>query len=164
VECLRTRVSLSRSAGGFPVSVVVCYVLQVSSETQANYLSMKLNSYAAALLAAFAFTAPAQANDDWSVTEQQLWDAGYEYGFEYGSLATTCVHYAFGDLSKNDFVRAVEARKDEPEWMQKRFITAFSNPELEQNKLCGPIVRSILAPTQRQQPAHRNAVYQNAIY
>ena len=125
---------------------------------------MKLQSSAAALVAALAFTAPAQANDDWSVTEEQIWDAGYEYGFEFGVLVNTCVHYYYGDLSKNDFVHAVEARKDEPEWMQKRFITAFSDPELKQNKLCGPIVRSILAPTQRQQPVHRNAVYQNAIY
>jgi hypothetical protein len=125
---------------------------------------MKLQSSAAALIAALAFTAPVQANDNWSVTEEQLWDAGYEYGFQFGSLATTCVHYAFGDLSKNDFVNAVKSAKQEPEWMQKRFITAFSDPELKQNKLCGPVVRSILAPTQREQPLRRNAGYQKADY
>ena len=119
---------------------------------------MKFHSSAAALLAAIAFTAPASASDV-SKNEAEYFESGYNFGFVYGSLVTTCVHYSFGDLSKNDFVTAVKDAKKEPQWIKKRLLSAFSDNTLEQNLDCGPIVRSILGSAKQSKPtSFKNAV------
>ena len=37
--------------------------------------------------------AKAQTSDYMSAHEEKVWDNGYVFGYEYGVLTTTCVHY-----------------------------------------------------------------------
>ena len=101
--------------------------------------------------------AKAQISDYLSAHEEKLWDAGYTYGYEYGMLVNTCIHYHLGHLSRNDLKTAAISTSKEPDHISKRILRNFREIQSDSAKACLPTIEEAYGIRRQPQPAQKNS-------
>ena len=87
---------------------------------------------------------PAQANDNLSANEQEI----YWYAYAYGMVVDNCIHYNQGNLSRNDIKLQLTIihSLEEVSLYSKEAIRESINESAQQNEMfrsCVPIVNGI---------------------
>ena len=100
--------------------------------------------------------AKAQTSDYMSAHEEKVWDNGYVFGYEYGVLTTTCVHYHLGHLSRYELKNAARRAAREPDHISKPILNMFRDIDQEASKACLPTIEEVYRLEQA--PAENNNV------
>lgn len=92
----------------------------------------------------------APANAELSAREDRMFKAGYEYGYNYGMLAETCVMFMFGNVSKKELARAARYVRDNEDLrpvFKKKIAENFAEMARDDDDtgVCNPTVQSILS-------------------
>lgn len=97
-------------------------------------------------------TYPASA--ELSAREDRMFKAGYEYGYNYGMLAETCVLFMFGNVSEKELARSARYVRDNEDLkpiFKKKIAENFAEMarDKDDTAVCNPTVQRILSPVSR---------------
>ena len=103
--------------------------------------------------------AKAQTSDYLSAHEEKVWDQGYLFGYEYGVLVTTCLHYHLGHLSRHDLQNAARRAAKEPAYISKPILSTFQDVDSEASNACLPTIEEVYRFEQQPNNGYRNTDY-----
>ena len=121
---------------------------------------MKPITYLAPAVAALAIASPAFSQA--SARETKAFEAGYEYGYNYGQLAESCLMFVFGHVSEEQLAisaRYVRDSEELPSMFKKQIAENFADMARDRSKTapCNRIVQPILRPVTQPNGEYRRA-------
>jgi hypothetical protein len=121
---------------------------------------MKFITYLAPAVAALAIATPASAQ--LSAREDRLFKAGYEYGYNYGMLAETCVQFMFGHVSEEMLARSARYVRDNEDlkpYFKKKIAQNFADMarDNDDSGVCNPVVQSVFKADTQPSNGYRRA-------
>lgn len=121
---------------------------------------MRFTTYVAPAVAALAIASPAFSQV--SAREDRMFKAGYEYGYNYGMLAETCVLYMLGHVSEKELARSARYVRDNEDlkpYFKTKIAANFAEMAQEQDDtaVCNPTVQRVLKPTTQPSNGYRRA-------